>query len=331
MVLNPAPPQPGSTIAIVSPSAPGMALWPHRADAGIAYLKGLGFEVRLMPNSGLRTGWTAGDGEARAADINDAFSDPDVSIVLSAIGGNHSAQLLPFLDFDLIASHPKVFQGYSDITSLHWALLKNAGLQTFYGPALVPELGEHPVPFAYTTEWMQKAWEGGPIEFASSRVWTDEFLDWNEKKDLDRPRHMKSSEGWVCVREGAAEGPLLGGCLETLMWHVRGTDIWMEPDGAILFLETSEESPSPAHVDAYLTTMERIGVFDAIKGLVFGRAYGYDDETNEHLLEILAERSAASGIPVLANFDCGHADPMLTLPLGRTARLDCGSRSFSII
>jgi muramoyltetrapeptide carboxypeptidase LdcA involved in peptidoglycan recycling len=291
----------------------------------------MGFSVRIMPNSTKRTGWTAGGAEERAEDINDAFADPDVSVVLASIGGNHSAQLLRHLDLEVIASNPKVFQGYSDNTTLHWALMKNTRLQTFYGPNLVSELGEYPVPLPYTLEWMQKAWAGGPLDFIPATEWTDEFLDWNEKLDLERPRAMQPSEGWICVRDGEATGPLLGGCLETVMWHVRDTDLWMDPEGAILFLETSEETPSPGHVDAYLTTLERTGVFDAIDGLVFGRAYGYDEAMNQQLFEFLAERTAASGIPVLANFDCGHADPMLTLPLGRTARLEAGLTSFSII
>ncbi|MEA2516197.1 MAG: muramoyltetrapeptide carboxypeptidase [Actinomycetota bacterium] len=330
-LLVPPPPSPGSSVAIVSPSAPAVARWPHRVEAGVKALEALGFSVRIMPNASKATGWTAGSPEERARDINEAFADPEISVILAATGGNHSAQLLAHLDYEAITSNPKVFQGYSDITTLHWALMKNAGLQTFYGPALVSELGEHPVPLPYTLDWMQKAWAGGPLDFTPATEWTDEFLDWNERLDLERPRKMQPSAGWVLVREGVASGPLLGGCLETLMWHVRDTDIWMDPEGAILFLETSEETPSPGHVDAYLTTLERTGVFDSIDGLVFGRAYGYDEATNQQLFAVLAERTSASGIPVLANFDCGHADPMVTLPLGRTARLDAASKSLSIL
>ena len=82
--------------------------------------------------------------EARVEDLHAAFLDEDVAVVLASIGGNHSNQLLPLLDFDLIRAHPKVFQGYSDVTVLHWAIASRAGLATFYGPALVPELGEFP-------------------------------------------------------------------------------------------------------------------------------------------------------------------------------------------
>ncbi|MBK5228344.1 MAG: LD-carboxypeptidase [Actinobacteria bacterium] len=74
---------------MVSPSFPAVAEWPHRVENGVAYLRSLGFEVKIMPNAGLSTGWTAGTGEQRADDINQAFADPGVSVVLASIGGNH--------------------------------------------------------------------------------------------------------------------------------------------------------------------------------------------------------------------------------------------------
>jgi muramoyltetrapeptide carboxypeptidase LdcA involved in peptidoglycan recycling len=142
---------------------------------------------------------------------------------------------------------------------------------------------------------------------------------------------MRPSQGWVCIREGSAEGFLLGGCLETIMWHVRGTDIWSEPDGAIFFVETSEEAPSPAHVDAYFTTLELTGVFDRISGLVVGRPAGYTDDLRSAMHEAVARRTEASGIPVIADVDIGHTDPMLTLPFGGRARLDAGALSLEVL
>ena len=279
-----------------------------------------------MPNCRKHTGWTAGSPQERAEDLIAAFADPEISVVIASVGGNHSAQVLDYLDYEVIANNPKIFQGYSDITTLHWALMRHAGLRTFYGPALISQLGEHPKPFEYTIDWMLKAWSGESLDFSPAERWTEEFLDWNKKLDLERPRQLKSSTGWVCVREGRAEGFLLGGCLETISWHLVGTDEWIDPQGALFFLETSEEAPSPAQVDAYLTTLERIGVFDAASGLVVGRAYGYDESMNEALFEVLEARTARSQIPVLANFDIGHTDPMVTLPMGRRARLDASDR-----
>lgn len=330
-LVQPRSPEPGSTVAIVSPSAPAVAAFPHRVERGVDYLRTLGFEVRLMPNAGLSTGWTAGGGEQRADDINDAFADPDVSVVLAAIGGNHCAQLLPYLDLELITANPKVFQGYSDNSVLHWWFYERARLQTFHGPMLLSELAEFPEVLPYTATWMASAWAGDRAAFEPAEEWTDEFLDWSEQADLVRARRSKPGAGWRCLREGVAEGHLLGGCLETVAWHIRGTEIWSDPQGALLFLETSEEAPAPEYVDAYLTTLERVGVFDAVAGLIVGRPYGYGDDDKETLFEVIQRRTEAAGIPVLADVDIGHSDPMLTLPMGARARLDAGERSFSLI
>jgi muramoyltetrapeptide carboxypeptidase LdcA involved in peptidoglycan recycling len=125
-------------VAVVSPSAGAAGRYPHRVERARAYLKSLGLRVRLMPNAAGIDRWVSAPAEARAEDIHQAFLDDEVAVVLAAIGGNHSNQLLPFLDYELIRSHPKVFQGYSDITVLHWAFLKHAHLSSFYGPHSSP-------------------------------------------------------------------------------------------------------------------------------------------------------------------------------------------------
>lgn len=324
--------RPGDTVAVVSPSFGAVGVFPHRVERARGYLESLGLKVRLMPNAAGVDGWVSARAEARAEDIHQAFLDEEVAVVLAGIGGNHSNQVLPFLDYDLIRAHPKVFQGYSDVTVLHWAVLKHACLSTFYGPALVPELGEYPQVLPHTDRFLRAAWFGSePILFEAAEEWTDERLDWREKQDLIRPRELRPSEGWITVRGGAAEGWLLGGCLETVCWHLKGSATWIEPAGAVLFLEASEEAPSPAHVDAYLTDLEQLGVFDAVAGLVFGRPYGYDEERAKTLWGVVAERTEAAGIAVLANVDLGHTDPMLTVPLGAPARLDADARLFELL
>jgi muramoyltetrapeptide carboxypeptidase len=323
--------RPGDTVAVVSPSFGALAAWPHRVERGTAYLESLGLKVRVMPNADRTEGWVSAAPEARVDDLHQAFLDDEVAVVLAGIGGNHSNQLLPLLDYDLIRAHPKIFQGYSDLTVLHWALAKHAGLASFYGPALVPELGEFPEVLPDTDRCLRAAWFGGDaLTYEPAKVWTDELLDWDLKLDLTRPRELRPSEGWIAIRSGAASGPLLGGCLESLCWHVKGSAAWLDPAGAILFLETSEEAPSPAHVDAYLTDLEQLGTFDAVAGLVFARPYGYTPERTKALWDVVARRTEAAGLPVLANVEAGHADPMLTLPLGVEAELDAGRGVFRL-
>jgi muramoyltetrapeptide carboxypeptidase len=321
--------RPGDTVAIVSPAAPAFGRFPHRGERGTAYLESLGLQVKAMRHAAQIDGWVSGPPERRAADLHDAFADPDVAVVLCAIGGNHANQVLPHLDFDLIRANPKLFQGYSDMTMLHWAIAKETGLSTFYGPALVPELGEFPEVLPLTDRFLRAAWFGDePLRFEPAGEWTDELLDWNRKLDLTRARELRPSEGWITVRAGAAEGPLVGGCLETICWHLKGSPYWPSLEGAVLMLESSEEEPPPAYIDSYLTDLEQLGALDAIAGLVYARPYGYDDAERETLWQVLDRHVSC---PTLANVDCGHTDPMLTLPLGQAVRLDADAKSFETL
>src|SRR6185436_15665747 len=111
-------------------------------------------------------------------------------------------------------------------------------------------------------------------EIEASTEWTEEFLDWEGRKDQERPRILQPSTGWIWLKDAIAEGRLVGGCLESLQ-HLRGTEYWPDYDGAILFLETSEGKPSPERVDAMLMDYENMGVFDKLRGLLVGRAVYY--------------------------------------------------------
>jgi muramoyltetrapeptide carboxypeptidase len=324
--------RPGDAVAIVTPSSPGVAAWPHRAEHARRYLESLGLRTKLMPHARGRDGWVAAPPEACAADIHDSFLDEEVAVVLAATGGNYSNRLLPLLDFDLIRSHPKVFQGYSDITVLHWAILKHAGLATFHGPAFCGELGEHPRPLDYTSESLRRAWFATePPTFEPADGWTDEFVPWDGKQDVAAPRRLRPSSGWVTIRDGSGSGPLLGGAIEAVCWHLKGSRSWIDPAGAVLFLETSPVSVDPAYTDSYMTDLAQLGVFERASALVFGRPIRADAEQTETLWRVVREQTEDSGIPVLANVDLGHADPMLTLPLGVTAHVDAGARRFGLL
>jgi muramoyltetrapeptide carboxypeptidase len=314
----------GDAVAIVSPSWGAVGAVPHRAERAARYLESLGLRVKFMANARRNEGWASAPPQDRADDINAAFADPDVSVVLAAIGGNHSNQLLPRLDWDLIASNPKIFQGYSDITVLHWAIAGRTGLRTFYGPALIPELGEWPAPLPLTAGSLEDAWlSPRPISVVAAPEWTDERVEWTtEDVSAPRARRMRRGDGWRWLRPGRAAGWLFGGCLETICWHIKGSANWLDLDGAVLLLEISEEHPAPAHVDAYLSDLEQLAVFDQVTGVMFGRPAGYSDAAVSDLERVLCARTESAGIPVVANVDCSHTDPMLTLPFGNWTELD---------
>ena len=322
----------GDTVGVISPSWGGGAAYPHWVERGVKYLESLGFRVKLAPHAMNSVGYVSDTPENRAADIHEMFRDPVVKAVVAMIGGDHSCHLLPLLDFDLIRENPKILMGYSDVTVLNVAIWAKTGLVTFNGPALMVELAEYPKVFGYTERHMLEALCSvepvGQVE--PSAWWTEEELDWGEREDLTRARSGRASSGWTWLKEGSGEGFLVGGCLES-MQHLRATPYWPDLDGAILFLETSEEKPEPERVDGILMDYENMGVFERIRGLLFGRPMCYEPEERKQLREVILERTAGYYFPVVVDMDFGHTSPMLTLPVGCRALVDANRERFEIV
>jgi muramoyltetrapeptide carboxypeptidase LdcA involved in peptidoglycan recycling len=323
---------PGDTVAIVSPSWGGAGLFPHRVERGVLHLQKLGFKVKIGTHALNQLGFVSDTPQNRADDIHSMFADPEVKAIVAAIGGDHSCHLLPLLDFDLIRRNPKVFMGFSDITVLNVAIWKETGLVAFNGPALLTDFAEYPTMYAYTERYMLQALcEAGPIGVIEpSTWWTEEFLDWELKADLMRPRERLASPGWSWLRGGVAEGVMIGGCLESLD-HLRGTRFWPEWQDAILFIETSEAPPSPERVDSMLMDYEVMGILERLKGLMVGRPMRYADEEKQQLREVVLERTSGFEFPIITDMDFGHTAPQFTVPIGCRARIDAENQQFEVI
>jgi muramoyltetrapeptide carboxypeptidase len=321
--IKPAALRPGDTVGVISPSWFGGPSFRRRLDRGIRQIEALGFRTRIGTHALENAGWVSASPEERVTDLHEMFGDPGVRGIIATIGGDHACQLLPLIDWDLIRANPKIFMGFSDITVLNVAIWAETGMVTFNGPSVMTDWAEYPAMPEYAREAalaaITRAEPAGRLRPAPA--WTEEFLDWETGEDETRARVMSPSTGWNWLREGQAEGRLIGGCLESLQ-HLRGTRWWPDFEDAILFLETSEERPSPATVDGMLSDYENMGVLDQIRGLIFARPYGYTDNDRHDLHEVIRERTARWAIPVLADVDAGHTSPILTLPIGCRTRLD---------
>ncbi|MDQ3656730.1 MAG: LD-carboxypeptidase [Chloroflexota bacterium] len=323
--------KPGDTIGVVSPSWFGGEAFVPRAQRGMAQLQRLGFRVTVAEHAFNNHGHVSDTAENRVADLRAMFADPEIRMILATIGGDHSCHLLPLIDWQLIRDNPKIFMGFSDITVLNVAIWSQTGLVTFNGPGLLTDWAEFPEMPAFSRENAIRAIRTAePMgELAPSGWWTEEFLDWSTGEDALRPRRQEPSTGWRWLRAGSAQAPLIGGCLKS-MQHLRGTPYWPDLTGAILFLETSEEKPSPEDIDGILMDYENMGVFEQIAGLIVARPYGYSDAEKVRLHDIIVERTATFGFPVLADTDTGHTTPLQTLPIGCTALLDSVANRFAI-
>lgn len=145
---------PGSLVRVVSPSLPAMAYWPDRAAKAQASLEYIGLRVEFSRNCFEISddGRSAGSAKERADDINEAFADPNVDAVLSAVGGNSTKEVIPYLDIALIKNNPKIFIGRSDNVYLNAYLLKHAQLCSFYGATFIPQFGNPGQPLQETVD-----------------------------------------------------------------------------------------------------------------------------------------------------------------------------------
>jgi muramoyltetrapeptide carboxypeptidase LdcA involved in peptidoglycan recycling len=330
--------KPGDTIAVISLSAGLSAAFPHRHEAGKRQLaETFGVRVVETPNALRNNEWLHDNPEARADDLHWALTNDDVAGIVSTIGGDESIRTVPYLDLDVIRTHPKVFLGFSDSTVQH-LVNRTAGVVSFHGPSLLAGFAEncgiHPFVEAAVRQAMFTA---EPFELTAATEWTDEFLDWGNPAYQSRRRRWWPNPGWAWLQgDEPVTGELIGGNIETLEM-AKGTSIWPPDhawDGAILLLETSEEAPQPQTVKHWLRNYLATGVLARIGALLLARPMGYTQQAMFELWDtvqaVLVEAGRAD-LPLVANVDYGHTSPAGVLPLGCNARIDPVNRTINVV
>lgn len=265
-----------------------------------------------------------------------AFGDKEVKAIFSCIGGEESIRMLPYMDFTIIRQNPKVFLGYSDTTITHFICLK-AGLSSFYGASILAEFAENVEMFAYTKHWLQKTlFEAIPLGMIEpAKEWTSERIEWLEK-NKDVVKNMKKNKGYELLQgEGIVTGQLLGGCMEVLEM-IKGTLLWPSLEmwqDAILFFETSEEKPDPKFVEYWLRNYGSQGILQRVKGIIWAKPYDelYYEEYKALIHKVVYEELGLKKLPVLFNLNFGHTEPMICLPFGAMAEINCQEKSFTIL
>ncbi|HYS46592.1 MAG TPA: LD-carboxypeptidase [Rhizomicrobium sp.] len=296
--------RPGATVGLITPST--YVSDPDRLALAERTLKFFDLKPKFGRNVRKRNGYLGGSIEERLEDLHAMFADRSVDAVFAIRGGYGSGQLLDRIDYDLLRKNPKIFLGFSDITAMHLAIQKRAGLVTFHGPVALSEFSD------YTQKHFRRAlFETAPLGALTNPP----------DSNLLRPSHPLRT-----IRGGKARGALVGGNL-TLISTTMGTPFEIDTRGRILLLEDIDEQPYS--IDRMLTQLRLAGKLDSAAGLVFGECYlcrprDYKPAFDSTLSfgEVLDEILGKLRIPVLSGLTFGHTDDQLTLPLGVMATLD---------
>lgn len=332
--------QKGDTVAIVSPSLGLPSIFPSIYENGLKALESLGLKIKEYPSARKDMDFLYHHPEFRAKDINDAFADPEAKAIIASIGGDDSVRILPFLDLELIKKNPKMIMGYSDSTTFNSYLNQATGLVTLNGPCVMAGFSQwHSLPADFQKH-IQEMLFANPenYEYKPYDAYSNGYPDWNKGENLGKVKEPIKNNGWTWLQgEGKIQGELFGGCIEVFEM-LKSTPFWPAEDfwqGKILFLETSEDKPTPDMVKCMLRNYGMQGVFDKIAGLIVGRPREYSEsekiELDEKVLNVIRIEFKNEKLPIITNMDFGHTDPQWIMPLGIEAEIDCEKKSFKLL
>ena len=329
------------TVGIVSLSSGilGEPFIRFEADLGVRRLKDYGLQVKFMPHALMGLDYVRDHPEKRAEDLLQAFRDPEIDMILCAIGGDDTYRLLPYLfEHQELADAvtDKVFLGFSDTTVNH-LMLHKAGLPTFYGQAFLPVICElSPAMHPYTRKYFEELVSTGTIrEITPSDVWYEERKSFAPDQ-AGKPLTAHPDHGFELLQGPPVfSGKILGGCIDTLYDFFDGEryadmpalceKYHLFPDaedwkGRILLLETSEEKPSPEKYRQALGYLKTAGVFEAVSGVLAGKPM--DETYAREYRQLLIRVIDRPDLPVVFNLNVGHAMPRCIIPFGVEAVVD---------
>jgi muramoyltetrapeptide carboxypeptidase len=283
--------RPGDTVGIVAPAS---NVKQADLEAGCAALCRAGYRPFYFDSILEKDLYFAGSVDRRARELEEMFLHDDVRAIVCARGGYGANYLLRELDLEKIKTHPKIFVGYSDITTLLTYFIDVAGLVTFHGPMAAKD-------------WSH---ENG-VDLAS----------WQAAVSGTAPWDVALGAGASGLVEGDAEGILYGGCLSILVASL-GTPYEIKTEGTILFLE--DLGAKPFQIDRMLMQLKLGGHLDAVRGIIFGEMLDCVQTANQNytLQEVVTRIVGDLGVPVAFGVKSGHVtSDNITLPFGVRAKL----------
>jgi muramoyltetrapeptide carboxypeptidase len=301
--------KPGDTISIVAPAS---ELDRERVMLAKKRFEAMGIKVRMSVDLFRKRGYLAGSDERRAEELMEAFQDPEVKAIFPGTGGYGSTRMVDLLDYEIIRQNPKIIEGFSDITALHLAIYKKAGVVTFHGPNIMWGLGssENLAPFAE--------------RYFRRILFAPEYFDQHGNRLPPGLTYQVPGDATPVkmLSPGVARGRLVGGNL-SLISPLIGTEFEIDTRGHILFLEDVQEEPY--RIDRYLSHLRLAGKIDDAAGVVLGIFRNCEAENPEESLtleEVFEDYFKDIGKPVIMNFPVGHVRNNAVLPIGTMAELD---------
>jgi len=288
----------GDLIGIISPASSPDDL--SLIESGVRYIEGLGYHTILGKNVGKYRGYLAGTDAERVDDIHQMFGDKKVKAIFCLRGGYGAFRLLDKIDYKLIRNNPKIFVGFSEITSLQMAFLQRANLITFAGPMVLPNFSKEVSTYTEEIFWKMIT----------------------STKKLGKVK-LPEFDKLVSINSGIAAGRLVGGNLAVFI-SLLGTKYLPDLKNKILLLEDISEPPYK--IDRMFNQLKLNNVFKKVRGIILGNFTDCVElDKNKKTLtleEVWSDYFRDLKIPVIHSFPHGHNKDIVTIPIGLNIRVN---------
>ena len=282
----------GDMIGVVAPSNPIINENIEEIQKAKEIIEKLGFKVKFSKNLFSNTNVYSATAKEKAEDINAMFADKAIRMIWCAKGGENSNSIFEYLDYELIKQNPKIICGYSDITSITNMITEKTGLVTFSGTNFKTIATDET---DYSLKEVLKRFVDGSLELGLSE---DEYIS---------------------IKNGVAEGELIGGNLSLTRAMVAG-EYKIDFTNKILFLEELGFETGPALASNYLYYMKQNGVFNKIKGIWLGN-YTHESgvKLEDILLDVIGDEFKGT---IIKSENFGHIERKTVIPIGTKAKID---------
>lgn len=291
----------GDTIGIVTLGSP---LSSDVINSSISYLQSFGFNTVLGTQVYSSMGFLAGTGQQRASDLMSMFQNKNVKAILPVRGGVGVAGILPYLDFNIIRTNPKIISGYSDITILLNVLYQYTDLITFQSLMLIDFNPNTPI------------YNFNQFFAATSSV--------SSQRQIQNPPGIPL----VSRIKGNVTGALVGGNLTSFVGTL-GTPYEVDTKGRILLIEEVHEPTSTVY--RYLNHLKLAGKLDDCIGIIMGECTGCISNYDVTYEDLITKVLVPLGKPLMTNLTTAHGYYKATMPIGAMVNLNTTNNTITVL
>lgn len=226
----------------------------------------------------------SGNAQQRADALMQFYQEEEIKAIFDISGGDLANEILPYLDYEVIAQSEKMFWGYSDLTTIINAIYAKTGRAS--------------------------------VLYQIRNVLYDDSVRQiqNVKNTLLNDKNDLLDISFEFVQGEQLQGIVVGGNIRCFL-KLAGTPYMPDVTGKIILLEAY--SGDVAKMVTYLNQLKQMGIFEKASGILLGTYTEMEKEGYTPNIVDLVKQYAGEKIPIACTKDIGHGTDSKAVMIGK--------------